>query len=425
MKIYVEQDNVDKNISNQTQWLDCDIASCNFKDKRLKERFRKLLEQIWNGVGQTIPFACQDWANTKAAYRFLSNENVSEREILNGHFMATKERATAQKEGMILVLQDTTEFSYNSSNPEKIGCTNNLRIGKSMVGKPILYKQCGILMHSSLAVTDAGLPLGLCAIKFWTRKQFKGTNELKKRINPTRMPIEEKESYRWLENLKQSTELLQDPTRCVHIGDRESDIYELFVLAKECDTHFLVRICQDRLIDDGSRRITDAMNLVTISGLHNIAIKGTDGNMIEVELEIKYHNIKILPPIGAKCKKYPALMLTIIHAIEKEIPRDRERIIWKLVTDLPIIKTEEAIEKLHWYSLRWKIETFHKILKSGCKAESLKLRTAKRLSNLIAVFCIVSWRIFWMTMISRFSPNAQSELAFTKEELEVLRCSSK
>lgn len=327
---------------------------------------------------------------------------------------------TAQQEGMILVLHDTTEFSYNSSNPDKIGWTTNLKIGKSMVGKPILYKKCGILMHSSLAVTDAGLPLGLCAIKFWTRKEFKGVNELKKRINQTRISIEEKESYRWLENLKQSTELLQDPARCIHIGDRESDIYELFVLAKECDTHFLVRICQDRLIDDGSCTISDSMNLVAISGLHNITIKDTNGKMIEVELEIKYHNIKILPPVGIKRKKYPALMLTVIHAIEKEIPTDREKIIWKLVTDLPITKTEEAIEKLHWYSLRWKIETFHKILKSGCRAESLKLRTADRLSNLIAIYCIVSWRIFWMTMVARLSPNAKPELAFTKKELEVL-----
>jgi len=192
------------------------------------------------------------------------------------------------------------------------------------------------------------------------------------------------------------------------------------VLAKECNTHFLVRICQDRLIDDGSKTISDSMNLVTISGLHNIAIKGADGNMIEVALEIKHQKIKILPPVGVKRKKYSALMLTVIYAIEKEIPTDRERIIWKLVTDLPITKAQEAIEKLHWYSLRWKIETFHKILKSGCRAESLKLRTAERLSNLIAIFCIVSWRIFWMTMIARVSPNAQPEIAFTQEELEVL-----
>jgi hypothetical protein len=88
---------------------------------------------------------------------------------------------------------------------------------------------CGISMHSSLVVTKSGLPLGLAAIKFWTRKEFKGCNALKRKINPTRVPIEEKESVRWLHNLQQSTSLLGDAQRCVHIGDRQSDIYELFL----------------------------------------------------------------------------------------------------------------------------------------------------------------------------------------------------
>ncbi len=109
------------------------------------------------------------------------------------------------------------------------------------------FTVCGILMHSSLAVTTDGLPLGLTAIKFWTRNKFKGTNALKRKINPTRVPIEEKESFRWLENLKQSTALLGEPQRCVHIGDRESDIYELFCAAQEAGTRFLVRTCVDRL----------------------------------------------------------------------------------------------------------------------------------------------------------------------------------
>ena len=60
----------------------------------------------------------------------------------------------------------------------------------------------------------------------------------------------------------------------------------------------------------------------------------------------------------------------------------------------------EAIEKLDWYAMRWKIETFHKRLKSGCHAEDSRLRTAQRLTNLIALFCILSWRIFWLTMRS-------------------------
>ena len=88
-------------------------------------------------------------------------------------------------------------------------------------------------MHTSLVVTVDGLPLGLSAAKVWTRAKFKGTAALKKKINPTRVPIEKKESVRWLDNLRQSIERLGDPARCVHIGDQESDIYELYCLSQQ------------------------------------------------------------------------------------------------------------------------------------------------------------------------------------------------
>lgn len=101
-------------------------------------------------------------------------------------------------------------------------------MNKGFKGRAESYAIRGVLMYSSLAVTTEGLPLGLTAIKFWSRSKFKGTNALKRSVNPTRVPIEEKESFRWLENLKQSTELLGKAERCVHIGDRESDIYSCF-----------------------------------------------------------------------------------------------------------------------------------------------------------------------------------------------------
>jgi hypothetical protein len=180
---------------------------------------------------------CQDWANTKAAYRFLDNERVSEAEILAGYFQATRERFAATN-GPILVLHDTTEFTFKREDVAPIGITRKGVAGKHRSGELRYYAACGILMHSSLAVTTEGLPPGLAAAKFWTREKFKGTNALKRHINPTRVPIEEKESIRWLENLKQSTELFSDPKRCVHIGDRESDIYELFCTAQDAGTHF-------------------------------------------------------------------------------------------------------------------------------------------------------------------------------------------
>jgi hypothetical protein len=399
-------------------WFDRELAGCRFADERLGKRLRKLLERMDGAMGASIPLACQDWANTKAAYRFFSNERIDEAEILAGHFQSTRERFAASG-GPILVVQDTTEFSYQRERPERIGLTCQTNSGKDKAGRYRMHTVCGLLMHSSLAVTTEGLPLGLAAIKFWTRQKFKGTTALKKKINPTRVPIEHKESIRWLENMRQSMMLLGDPERCIHVGDRESDIYELFCTAQELGTHFLVRSCVDRLAGDGSHTIADEMEEVKVAGRHHVEVCDSKGRVETAVVEIKYRSIGVLPPIG-KQKRYPALTLTVLHAQERQEPTDRPRIDWKLITDLPVPSHEAAVEKLRWYALRWKIEVFHKILKSGCRAEAARLRTAERLVNLIAVFCILSWRVFWMTMINRSAPNAEPRLALTDVEIKLL-----
>jgi len=404
--------------SRSDAWIDQELAKCEFDDVRLGKRFRKLVEQLAKAVGGSIPWACQDWANTKAAYRFFSNDRISEAEILAGHFQSTRSRLP-EDDTPILVLHDTTEFTYHRNDIEPIGVLHRSAGSKDKEGRTRLHTICGISMHSSLAVTTEGLPLGLAAIKFWTRDKFKGCNALKKKINPTRVPIEKKESIRWLENLRQSTGLLGQAQRCVHIGDRESDIYELFCAAQEAHTHFLVRTCVDRLVGDGTRTIATDMKEVRLQGVHRIQVRNKKGEVSEAVLEIRYCRILVLPPIG-KQKKCPPLMLTVIHATERGTPRGRDKIDWKLLTDLPVRSRKEAVEKIKWYSQRWKIETFHKILKSGCKAEESKLRTAERLVNLLAVLCILSWRIFWMTMINRTAPEAPPELAFTGMELRLL-----
>jgi hypothetical protein len=325
----------------------------------------------------------------------------------------------AATEGLVLVLHDTTEFTYQREKSEAIGITKSINSGRDKKGRLRSHTVCGILMHSSLAITIEGLPLGLTGIKFWTRKKFKGTAALKKKVNPTRVPIEKKESIRWLENLTQSTRLLEDPGRCVHIGDRESDIYELFCVAQEIGTHFLIRTCVDRLAGNGSQTIAEEMDEVAVKGLHRVEVRDSNGDPDEAVLEIRYRRIRVLPPIG-KQKRYPALMLTVIHAEERGTPKNRKKMEWKLITDLPVQSRQDAIEKLAWYALRWKIEVFHKILKSGCKAEESKLRTAQRLANLISVFCILSWRVFWMTMLNRSAPDASPSLALTDMEIALL-----
>ena len=259
----------------------------------------------------------------------------------------------------------------------------------------------------------------MAAAKFWTRKKFKGTNALKRKINPTRVPIEGKESMRWLENLRQSTELLGDPARCVHICDREGDIWELFCLAEELDTHFLIRRCSDRFAGDGSLTVESIMAEERVRGLHSVAVRDDKGKLGSTQVELSYRRMTILPPI-AKRTRYPALTLTVLHAREPEEPVGRPRIDWKLITDLPVDGHADAVEKLHWYAMRWKIEVFHKILKSGCRAEQARLRTAERLVRLLAVFCILSWRVFWLTMLNRIKPDLEASLVLTELETSIL-----
>lgn len=399
-------------------WVDEEVAAGQLPDKRLDRRLRQVFDQMGGAMGQTIPRACQDWANTKAAYRFFSNSRVNEHAILKGHFEATRDRVAAA-EGPILVVQDTTEFSYQRERPELIGFTKSINSGKDNTGRLRHHTICGLLMHSSLAVTTQGVPLGLAAVKFWTRDKFKGTAALKRKINPTRVPIETKESYRWLENLRQSNSLIGDPSRCVHVGDRESDIYELFCIAAELETSFLVRAQNDRLAGDGEHTVAVELAQEPPCTTHVIELRNDKGEAVPVTLDVKFRTTDVLPPIG-KQKKYPALKLTYIHAYERDEPTDRPRVDWKLITNLPVRTAQEAVEKLGWYALRWKIEIFHKIIKSGCKAEEVKLRTADRLANLLAVFCILSWRVFWITMSSRASPTAAPETALTASEVQIL-----
>ena len=298
-------------------WVDRELGG-EFPDLRLKARLGKILGDLGRRIGGTLPAACQDWAATKAAYRFFSNTRVDEGLILAGHLAATKARF-AVTTGPTLVLHDTTEFSFSRDNPDAVGQISLIK------GRHATHNVCGVLMHSSLVLAPQGVPLGLAAVKFWTRKKFKGTNALKKKVNPTRIPIEQKESVRWLENLKQSTELLGDPSRCVHIGDRESDIFELFCAAREAKTHFLVRTCVDRLAAGGDTTISNVMECEPIRGDHEVEVRDGHGRVSRIKLDLRFRRMTVHPPIG-KQKRYSSLELTVIHADEREPPTGREPI---------------------------------------------------------------------------------------------------
>jgi hypothetical protein len=263
--------------------------------------------------------------------------------------------------------------------------------------------------------------LGFSAKKFWSRDKFKGAKALYRKKNGTRIPIEEKESYRWVENLKSSNAGLGDPTRLVHVGDRESDIYDFFQAAEAENSYFLVRIKVDRRTEDEVTTIQEAMKVAKKKGVHRIFLRDKDGEEIEVDLEVKFETLTIKPSFGPKTKLYPDTEVTVITAKEIGKPRHgRDPIDWKLVTNLPVKTLTAAIEKLEWYALRWKIEVFFKILKSGCKIEESKLRTAEGLCRLISIYSILAWRIFWMTMMNREAQSISPKAVLTEDEIQIL-----
>jgi hypothetical protein len=399
-------------------WTEAEVEAASFADARLQRRFAGLLRQLAAGVGSSIPQACGDWAGAKAAYRFLANARVDEADILGGHFAATRERFRACP-GVVLLLQDTTEFVFRRASTAAIGVTKSVNSGRDAEGRWRHHTLCGLLLHTSLAVTEQGVPLGVTAAKVWTRSKFRGTAALKRKVNPTRVPIEGKESIRWLDNLRRSTDLLGEPGRCIHVADRESDIYELFCLTRELGTHFVVRTCNDRLAGDGTHTVASEMAEARVRGLHRVELRDAEGEVIRAVLEIRARRVHLLPPVG-KQRRYPPLDLTVLHVTERHPPRGRRPIEWKLLTDLPVRSRREAVEKIGWYATRWKIGTFHKILKSGCRTEESRLRSAERIANLLALFCIIAWRILWLTLAHRADPDAAPQTALTDQEIALL-----
>lgn len=400
-------------------WIDGEIKAGAFPDVRLAKRCGLLMNQLAQKIGETVPTACQDWAATKAAYRFFDNKRIDEAKILAGHFDATASRVK-REDGPILVLHDTTEITFNRTHPERLGFTREVR-GKSKAdGRRKTHKICGVLLHASLATTPAGIPLGLAASRFWTRKQFKGSRALDRKVHSTRVPIETKESFRWVQSVESSTQVLGDASRCIHVGDRESDIYELFTKAQEIGTHFLIRTRVDRTTQGGGRTMLKRIDTSPIRGRHTITMRDAKTNQkSKVNLRIRHQRMTLLAPRDKRKANGP-VEVTVIHARESGRPNGRDPLSWRLVTDLPVTTMQQAIEKLDWYATRWKIETYFNVLKSGCKIESSRLQTAQRLANLVALCSVVAWRTFWLTMTSRHRPEAPAKDVFTPMEIKIL-----
>lgn len=384
-------------------WIMDELASVDLGDQRLNKRYATLLERLESKASLSIPGACKGWAETQAAYRFFSNPKVSKADVLLPHTKATQERMKSHP--VVLCIEDTS-FINHGGQKETPG-----------LGPHTCALEHGYFLHPLLAITPEKLCLGTLHLHTWIRDEKFG-----KRYGRITKPIEEKESYRWIEGYRETSRLQQtlDNTQLIYLADRESDIYELFSEGLTGHAHWLIRAVRDRKTTE-SNKIRD--ELARTKALGNLALKLTHRKKRkrrEATVSIYVAPLTLLGPRRPKSVKLPQVPVTAILAIEENPPKGEEPIEWLLLTDMAIASFEEAREKLNWYSCRWQIEIFFNTLKSGCQIEKLQLETRGRLENAVALYMVIAWRLLYVRTLSRLFPEVNCEIIFEKEEWQAI-----
>lgn len=367
------------------------LPNLDLGDKRLDRRCNRLIDQFVKKPSMSMPEACGTWKSTKGAYRFYTNDAVNSEKILEAHFQKTQQKIK-EAEGIILVAQDTTDIDYTFHYRTQ---------GLGYLQGEHLF---GIKIHSGLAISEKGVPLGLLSQKRYIRD----IGSFGKR----RMPMkhkrakEEIESIRWLETVRNVEKRIPEKREAIVIGDREADIYALFALKRASNIHLLVRAEHNRYLWGVQKRLFTKISGAEKASILSINVQKHGQRRIrKVDLTVRFTNVTLASKNGKG-----AIRLWAVEAKEEEPPQGVTPIRWLLLTSVPVTSFIEAKQKITWYTKRWLIERFHFILKSGCGIEELQLQEKERLEREHAVYSIIAWKLLWMTYEARVHPEVTGEL---------------
>jgi hypothetical protein len=194
----------------EASWTNNEFFSADLGDERLNKRLSIMVERFAQSPTSPINHACDDWAETKAAYRFFRNEKIAYKEITRSHIAATKERC--RDYSTVLAIQDTTYCNYSQHPQTKGLCPLSRNKGKHHDDIVTL----GLVIHSTFVVGTDGLPLGIVDQKIYSRPQPPEEMDTKKRrALKDRLPTEDKDSYRWVESLENTSGKI-DQIPCGH-----------------------------------------------------------------------------------------------------------------------------------------------------------------------------------------------------------------
>ncbi|MBI4517488.1 MAG: IS4 family transposase [Deltaproteobacteria bacterium] len=397
--------------SPERSWARRELWGAQLGDPRRFERLVSVLEDFYAKPNASLPQACHhSWGRLKGAYRLLSNDHISLRDILAPHYASTAERMNS--EPVVLAVQDTTSLNYSTH-----GATTGLGTITSQADGAL-----GLEVHDTLAFTPGGVPLGLVDVQVWARDPA----EFGKKHTRRQRPIENKQSYKWLASFQAAAhaQRLCPHTRVVSIGDRESDVFELFELARSRDDHpaLLVRATADRCVQSAGSiaRLWQVVESQKESQVREVQVPRTAQRPARLaRLSVRYCPVEVRPPRhGAAGRR--SLWVWAVLAREHHPPAGVEPLEWMLLTTIEVGTFAQAMEKIDWYVRRWGIEVYHHTLKSGCLVEEREITTAAGLTNALAIDMIVAWRILYMTRLGREVPELPCTAVFTEDEWQSL-----
>jgi hypothetical protein len=387
------------------QGIELEFASIDLGDQRLNQRAQALLEALATNPAASINAACDGWNDTIAAYRFFDNPAVEESEILAAHRRRTEQRIGEQD--VVLVVQDTTELDFTAHPPKDAGVLNS-------------ENRFGLYDHSHLAFTPERLCLGVLDVDFFDRtpESLGRTRERKSH------PIEEKESYRWLQGYRLACELAGKyaNTQIVSVADCECDIYDIFceVAKQETPADFVVRAKQDRRsteLDPNAagktyRKVRDEVAAGELRTVREVDLPQTPKRDARVaHLEIRAKQVTVKPPHMRESLGTVQYHLVLVQEVGR--PEDDETAVsWLLITSLPIDTVDDVMRVVNYYVARWPIEVFFRVYKTGCRVEDIQLETNARLKRCLLFYKVIAWRIMYLTFLGRECPDLPCDQMF-------------
>lgn len=393
--------------ARSTDWAEEEFGGCRLSDARLRQRLLTIARDFYARPTANVAQACSSRAKTKAAYRFLDHQDTTMDTLLQAHYSATETRLSA--ESVVLAVQDTTSLDYT---------THRATAGLGPIG-PWSQGPQGLQLHTTLAFNVQGTPLGLVQVQCWARDP----QTFGKRARRHQLPIEQKESYKWLKSYRALAQMQarMPDTTLVSVGDREADLYELFreAAAQPKGPKLLIRAEHNRQVQHEQARLWDVLHAQPVAGMQllEVARQGTRVAR-QARLSIRFAAVSLAAPIGFK--EAPAIPVWAVLATENEAPAGVKPLEWLLLTTVPVTSVEQASEKLMWYTRRWGIEVLHRTLKSGCRIEQRQLAHADRLEACLAIDLVVAWRIYHLSKLGREVPQAPCTVYFEEAQWKAL-----